>query len=100
MFHIPPIIIFYGVAQILHIMCTYYDHTKFLAHSQYNAEEHNKHRAHQEGSNRRISELEGKIEKLVEKLENNSKKQIESQVGREVGALVEKETEKLIDKVL
>lgn len=78
MFHIPAIFIFYGVAQILHIMCTYYDHKT-------NIEEHNKHRQHQEKSTKKINELE----QIIKDLENGAKKKIEGEVGKEVEKLID-----------
>jgi hypothetical protein len=97
MFHIPSILIIYGIAQIIHIALSYYDH-------KHNVCEHNKHKEHQDQSNRKITELENVIKRLESGIEGGVEGGIENAIDhklkKKVIDQVEKEVDKLIDKVL
>jgi hypothetical protein len=48
MLHLPAILILYGMVQLVHVLCTYYDHQNM-----------NDHHRHQDVITKRISRLEG-----------------------------------------
>ena len=79
MFHIPAIFVFYGIAQVLHMLCTYYDHTN-------NINEHSKHRARQEKSSKKIGELES----IIKKLEDGLEKGVETEIEKDIGMIIKK----------
>jgi uncharacterized membrane protein YheB (UPF0754 family) len=93
MFHIPAIFLLYGVAQIVHILCTYYDHKN-------NKAQHNDHKVYQQKSDNKINELENIIKKIENGVINTVEDNVDNKIKKKLINQIENDVEHIMEDMI